>query len=95
MAGRPLALVESELFSWMAGRLAPLQDVDAVILDLTWAIARLAPDLPLVENSNRIRYIVSKPLLQDDGVVVRILIRFLLRNAETVELLTIEALQDE
>ncbi len=60
-------------------------------MDFTWAIARLADDLPFVEGSTGIRFNVSKLLLQDDGTVVRLMIRFLSRTADSVELLTIES----
>lgn len=38
---------------------------------------------------------MSKPLVRDDGTVVRLTIRFLSRDVNVVELLTIEAIPDE
>lgn len=87
-------LVETELYLWMLSRLAPVSRMDEILMDLTWAIARLADDLPFVEGSTEIRFIVSKPLLQDDGTVVRLMIRFLSRTANSVELLTIETVPE-
>ena len=88
-------LVETELYSWMLSRLASIKDIDEILIDLTWAIARLAEDLPFVEGSDRIRFVPSKPLLRDDGTIVRLLIRFLIRDTETVDLLTVEEVPDE
>jgi hypothetical protein len=87
-------LVETELYLWMLGRLAPVSRMDEILMDLTWAIARLADDLPFVEGSREIRFILSKPLLQDDGTVVRLMIRFLSRSPDAVELLTIESIPE-
>jgi hypothetical protein len=87
-------LVETELYLWMLGRLAPVSRMDEILMDLTWAIARLADDLPFVEGSKDIRFILSKPLLQDDGIVVRLMIRFLSRGPDSVELLTIESVPE-
>lgn len=78
----------------MLSRLAPIREIDDVLVDLTWAIARLAGELPFAEGSQQIRYLSSKPLLQDDGTVVRILIRVLVRDQSTVELLTVEAIEE-
>jgi hypothetical protein len=86
--------VETELYLWMLSRLAPVSRMDEILMDLTWAIARLADDLPFIEGSTEIRFIVSKPLLQDDGTVVRLMIRFLSRTADSVELLTIESVPE-
>ena len=95
MDGKIYTLVESELYAWMLSRLAPIREIDEILIDLTWALARLAEDLPFVDGSEQIRYISSKPLLQDDGAVVRLLLRFLVRDEDTVELLTVEAIPVE
>lgn len=94
MAAELHTLVETELYLWMLTRLAPVSRMDEVLMDLTWAIARLADDLPFVEGSTEIRFIGSKPLLQDDGTVVRLMIRFLSRSPDSVELLTIESIPE-
>jgi hypothetical protein len=86
--------VETELYLWMLSRLAPVSRMDEILMDLTWAIARLADDLPFIEGSTEIRFIVTKPLLQDDGTVVRLMIRFLSRSTDCVELLTIESVPE-
>jgi hypothetical protein len=95
MAHKLYTLVETELYTWMLSRLAPIRGIDDILIDLTWAVALLADDLPFVEGSRQIRQILSKPLLQDDGTVVRLVIRFLIRDPDQVELLTVEAVQDQ
>lgn len=49
MAPELHTLVETELYLWMLTRLAPVSRMDDILMDLTWAIARLADDLPFVE----------------------------------------------
>jgi hypothetical protein len=55
MANSHCTLAESALFAWEASRLADIQELDEILMNAMWAIARLADDLPLAEKSTTIR----------------------------------------
>ena len=55
-------------------------------------LARLAPDFPLEEGSTIVRAITSRPMLREDGEVIRLTVRFVAREERgEVELLDVEA----
>ena len=60
--------------------------------ELLFALARLAPDFPLEEGSDRARVMRSRPMLRDNGEVIRLTVRFVAREERgEVELLDVEA----
>ncbi len=60
-------LVEGELYAWKVSLLGDSAQVDATLSDLLFAVARLAPDLPLEADSDTVRAITSRPILSEDG----------------------------
>ena len=85
-------LVENELYAWKRDRLAGVEQMDRALGDLQAIIARLAPDLPLEEGSEMLRAFTSPPMLHEDGEVVRLTVRFVVREDRgEVELQDVEA----
>ena len=65
--------------------------VDTALSDLIFVLARLAPDFPLEEGSTTVRAIISRPMLREDGEVIRLTIRFVAcEERGEVELLDVE-----
>lgn len=84
-------LIEGELYAWKLSRLGDSAQVDAAMSDLLFVLSRLAPDFPLEEGSSTVRVINSRPMLREDGEVIRLTIRFVAREErDEVELLDIE-----
>ena len=84
-------LVEGELYAWKLSRLGESTRVDAVLSDLLFVVARLAPDFPLEVGSDTVRVIRSRPMLREDGEVIWLTIRFVAREERgEVELLDVE-----
>ena len=84
-------LVEGELYAWKVARLGESALVDAALSDLLFAVARLAPDFPLEAGSGTVRVVTSRPMLREDGEVIRLIIRFVAREERgEAELLDVE-----
>ncbi len=85
-------LIEGELYTWKLSHLGDSIHVDVALSDLLFVLARLAPDFPLEEGSTTVRAITSRPMLREDGEVIRLTIRFVAREERgEVELLDVEA----
>lgn len=86
-------LVEGDLYAWKLSRPGEAEDVDLALTELLWNLARIAPDCLLEAGSDRVRAITSRPMLRDDGEVIRLTVRFVAREERgEVELLDLEAL---
>ncbi len=96
LSPRLFTVIEGDLYAWKLSQLGESEDVDLALTDLLFALAGLAPDCPLEEGSERVRVITSRPMLGDDGEVIRLTIRFVARHERgEVELLDVEALPVE
>ena len=85
-------LIEGEIYAWKLSHLGESAQVDAALSDLIFVLARLAPDFPLEEGSTTVRAITSRPMLREDGEVIRLTVRFAAREERgEVELLDVEA----
>lgn len=84
-------LIEGDLYAWKVSRLGESIRVDAALSDLLFALSLLAPDCPLEDGSTTVRAITSRPMLREDGEVIRLTIRFVVREERgEVELLDVE-----
>ena len=68
--------------------------MEAVLAKELYRIACFADLVPLLPGSTTLRVYQTSPLLRDDGAIVRVLIYFVLREDDTVELQHVEAVED-
>ena len=95
MASPPelFTLVEGELYAWKVSQLGESAQVDAALSDLLFAVARLASDFPLEAGSATVRAVTSRPMLRENGEVIRLIIRFVAREERgEAELLDVETM---
>lgn len=90
----PRRLVHSEWFDHSLQRLGALQDVEAVLAKEFYRLACYADLVPLAPGSKTLRIYQTSRLLREDGGIVRVLIYFVLRENDTVELQHTEAIEE-
>lgn len=91
----PRQLVHSEWFDAALQRLGNLQDVETVLAKEFYRIACFADLVQFVPGSQKLRIYQTPPLLSDDGTPMRILIYFVLRPDDTVELQHVDAIDED
>ncbi len=91
---RPRILIHGEWFDYALQRLGNLRDVEDVLAKELYRLACYADLVAAVPGSKNLRIYQTEPLLRDDGQIVRVLIYFLLREDDAVELQHIEAVED-
>ena len=72
-----------------------MRDVDSVLAKEFYRLACYARMSSLSRRAVALRIYQSAPLLREDGELVRVLIYFVLRDSEAVELQHIEAIEEE
>lgn len=92
---QPRQLVHSEWFDQALQRLGDLRDVEDVLAKEFYRLACYADLVPFAPESRGLRIYQTMPLLAEDGKIVRVLIYFVLREDDVVELLHAEALGEE
>ena len=92
---KPRRLVHSEWFDYCLQRLGDLRDVETVPAKELYRLACYADLVPLAPGSNKLRIYQTSRLWRDDGEVIRILIFFVLREDDVVELEHAEVIEDE
>ena len=85
------SLVENPFFEWELSRLGDLAELDEVLMQLMWAVARLADSFPFAPESETIRFANWEPVLHDDGSLIRLVVYFAILDSKTVELVSIKA----
>lgn len=91
----PRRLVHSEWFDHSLQRLGGLRDVEAVLAKEFYRLACHADLVPPVSDSATLRIYQTARLLREDGAIIRVLIYFVLRENDTVELQHAEAIEEE
>ena len=91
---QPRQLVHSAWFDHSLQRLGNLRDVETVLAKEFYRIACYADLVSLAPGSHALRIYQTAPLLREDGQVVRIMIYFVLREDDTVDLQHIEAIEE-
>ena len=91
----PKRLVHGEWFDHSLQRLGDLRDVEIVLAKEFYRLACYADLVPLAPGSTALRIYQTSRLLREDGAVVRVLIYFVLREDDTVELQHAEAIEEE
>lgn len=90
----PRRLVHSEWFDHSLQRLGNLREVEAVLAKEFYRLACYADLVPLVLGSKTLRIYQTPRLLREDGQLVRVLIYFVLRQDDSVDLQHVEAMED-
>ena len=91
----PRRLVHSEWFDHSLQRLGDLRDVEAVLAKEFYRLACYADLVPLAPGSTTLRIYQTSPLLREDGRIVRVLIYFVVREDDSVELQHVEAIEED
>lgn len=91
----PKRLIHSEWFDQALQRLGNLRDVEAVLAKEFYRLACYADLVPLASGSAALRIYRTPPLLREDGALVHVLIYFVLRDSDSVELQHVEAIEEE
>lgn len=91
---RPRTLIHGEWFDYALQRLGNLRNVEEVLAKELYRIACYADLVAALPGSKSLRIYQTEPLLRDDGQIVRVLIYFVLREDDAVELQHIEAVQN-
>ena len=92
---RPRQLIHSEWFDHSLQQLGDLRDVETVLAKEFYRLACYADLIPLAPRSTTLRIYQTAPLLRENGDVVRVLIYFVLRENNTVELQHLEAVKED
>ncbi len=82
----PRRLIHTEWFDQSLQRLGSLRNVETVLAKELYRLACYADLVAVIPRSTALRIYQTDPLLQDDGQIVRVLIYFVLREDDTVEL---------
>lgn len=90
----PRRLIHTEWFDQSLQRLGSLSDVETVLAKELYRLACYADLVALIPSSTTLRIYQTDPLLQENGEVVRVLIYFVLREDNTVELQHAEAVAE-
>ena len=91
----PRRLIHSEWFDQALQRLGDVRDVETVLAKEFYRLSCYANLVPLAPNSTTLRIYQSSRFLREDGGIVRVLIYFVLRQDDSVELQHIEAIEEE
>lgn len=91
---RPRLLIHGEWFDYALQRLGNLRDVEEVLAKELYRIACYADLVATVPGLKTVRIYQTERLLRDDGQIVRVLIYFVLREDDAVELQHVEAVED-
>lgn len=90
----PRRLVHSEWFDHSLQRLGDLRDVETVLAKEFYRLACYADLVALAPGSATLRIYQTSRLLREDGRIVRVLIYFVLREDDSVELQHVEAMEE-
>ena len=82
----PRRLIHAEWFDHSLQRFGNLRDVENVLAKEFYRLACYADLVPLLPGAGTLRVYQTARLLRDDGEIVRVLIYFVLREDDTVEL---------
>ena len=91
----PKQLVHSEWFDAALQRLGNLQDVETVLAKELYRLACFAALVQFIPGSQKLRIYQTPPLLSDDGTLMHVLIYFVLRSDDTVELQHVESIEED
>ena len=94
MAG-PRTLVHSPWFDRARARLGGAEAMDQILGRELFRISLYADLVPVVPEHDPLRVYRTAPFLRDDGQLVRLWIYFTLRPDQAVELLHIEAIEED
>ncbi len=90
----PRRLIHTEWFDQFLQRPGSLPNVETVLAKELYRLACYADVVAVIPRSTALRIYQTDPLLQDDGQIVRVLIYFVLREDDTVELQHAEAVEE-
>lgn len=91
----PRRLVHSEWFDHCLQKFGDLSDADTVLAKEFYRLACYADLVPLLPGSTKLRVYRTSPLLREDGAIIRVLIYFMLRSDETIELQHAEEVEQD
>ena len=91
---RPRILIHSEWFDYSLQRLGNLRDVEDILAKELYRIACYADLVAVAPGSKNLRIYQTDRLLRDDGQIVRVLIYFVLRQDNAVDLQHVEAVEE-
>ena len=89
----PRQLIHTEWFDYSLQRLGHLPRVEALLSEEFYRLAIYADLVPLAPACRDLRLYQTKEILRQDGQVVRILIYFVLRPDDSIELQHIEVIE--
>lgn len=82
----PRPLVDTEWFDHALQRLGALPRIERLLEAEFLRLAMYADVVPIARGCRRLRLYQTKPILRTDGQLVRILVYFVLRDDNSVEL---------
>ncbi len=91
---QPRQLIHSAWFDQALQRLGNLRDVETALAKEIYRIACYADLVTLLPGSSTLHVYQTPPMVRDDGQIVRVLIYFVLREDDTVELQHVEAVEE-
>jgi hypothetical protein len=91
----PRQLVHTEWFDHALQALGALPQIDALLADELYRLAKFADLVPRAAAGSELRLFQTKEFLLRDGQIVRVLIYFVLRANDAVELQHIELIAED
>lgn len=91
----PRQLLHTEWFDHALQQVAGVARADLILSDELFRLAMYADLVPVLPGCKELRVYQTKEFLRSDGHLVKILIYFVLRENESVELQHIEILEED